>query len=72
MPRPPNYCVYLLRFWEETSQLPNAPGVWRFSLEDPHTGERRGFISVEELAIFLRRQMSARQASNSTSAEHDK
>src|SRR3712207_8354275 len=28
--------------------------VWRYSLENPHTGERRGFPSIDALLTFLR------------------
>jgi hypothetical protein len=44
--RPPGYRAYLLRCWRE------ATG-WRFSLEDPHTGERRGFAGPEALVGHL-------------------
>ncbi len=48
--RPPRYHTFLLRLWAE------AEGVtgWRCSLEDPHTGQRIGFRSVDELAQHLR------------------
>jgi hypothetical protein len=55
--KPPRYCVYVLRFWEERSQYPDRPGVWRFSLEVPRTGERHGFASLEALVAFLRAQV---------------
>jgi hypothetical protein len=47
----PGYRAYLLRLWpvrvtEET--------VWRASLENAHTGERRGFPSLERLIDHLR------------------
>ena len=48
-PRP--YIAYLLRLW----QVPGAgPLVWRASLEDPHTGVRSGFGSLNHLVAFLR------------------
>ena len=48
-PRP--YRAYLLRLW----QVPGlGPAVWRASLEDPHTGERLGFGSLDNLVAFLR------------------
>jgi hypothetical protein len=31
----------------------NAPSVWRYALENPHTGERIGFRNVAELTRFL-------------------
>jgi hypothetical protein len=40
---------YLLRLW-----LADADeGVWRSSLEDPSSGERHGFGSLERLFTFL-------------------
>ena len=53
----PHYRSFLLRLWEETSQQAKLPGIWRFSLEDPHTGERRGFVNLEALVVFLRKQI---------------
>ena len=45
--RPPRYHSYLLRCWSE------GPGGWRFSVEDPHTGARRGFVTMAALVAFL-------------------
>ena len=52
--RPPRYRAYLLRFWEERGQQGDLSPVWRFSLEDPYTGERYGFANLEEMVTFLR------------------
>jgi hypothetical protein len=54
----PHYRAYLLRFWEERREDPRLPGVWRFSLEDPHSGARTGFPNLEALVVFLRQQTS--------------
>jgi len=55
------YFAYLLRFWRE-------PGSgWRFSLQDPHSGARRGFATLEELVAFLERQMENGKLENSRS-----
>ncbi|MBV7328145.1 hypothetical protein KFU94_07770 [Chloroflexi bacterium TSY] len=51
--RPPHYRVYLLTVWQERSGSPDHPGVWRFSLEDPHSKQRRGFVSVAALVAAL-------------------
>jgi len=56
---PPHYQVYLLRFWQERDHLPETAMVWRFSLEDPHTGERRGFADLPALQDFLAVQVEA-------------
>jgi hypothetical protein len=44
------YVAYLLRLWQ-VCEGQNA--VWRASLEDPHTGERRGFATLQELFTYL-------------------
>ncbi len=55
---PPCYQVFLLRCWEEHSEHPELD-AWRFSLQDPGTGQRRGFASLEALFAFLTNQFSA-------------
>jgi hypothetical protein len=47
------YFSFLLRVWlaEEGSQP-----QWRASLEDPRTGERQGFASLEDLCRYLNQQ----------------
>jgi hypothetical protein len=49
--RPPGYRAFLLRCWREITG-------WRFSLEDPHTGERRGFTGPEALLAHLEATLS--------------
>jgi hypothetical protein len=44
------YRSYLLRLWQADS---NGELVWRASLENPHTRERRGFVRLEDLFAFL-------------------
>ena len=56
--KPPRYRSYLLSFWEERSQDPDTPAVRRFSLEDPHTGQRRGFANLRELVAALEREIT--------------
>ena len=58
--KPPRYRSYLLTFWEERSHDPSLPVVWRFSLEDPRTGERRGFGSLEALAAALEQEIAGK------------
>ena len=45
--------TYLLRLWREQVALPQRQPVWRCSIEDTRTHNRRGFRSVEDLAIHL-------------------
>ncbi len=52
-PKPLHYRSYLLRLWQVFDHRPDARLVVRCSLEDPHTGERRGFASLEALLTFL-------------------
>jgi hypothetical protein len=49
----PFYQVYLLRLWREPLDDDTSPPVWRFSLEDSVTHQRRGFESLEALTAFL-------------------
>ncbi len=45
--------AYLLRFWQVPSPEADCPPQWRFSLEDPHTGDKLGFPNLEALTEFL-------------------
>ena len=47
--RPVRYHTFLLSLWDEAGRMPS----WRFSLEDPHTGKRVGFRSLDELTRYL-------------------
>ncbi len=49
----PRYHAYLLRCWAERGQDGTGAVHWRCSLEDPHTGERRGFADLAALLAFL-------------------
>ena len=45
-----SYHAFLLRLWKAGDEdLPE----WRFSLEDPTTGDLRGFRQISELVDFL-------------------
>jgi hypothetical protein len=45
------YRTFLLRLWPAASE---GQGGWRASLEDAHSGERRGFSDLLALHGFLR------------------
>lgn len=47
------YRVYLLTVWQERSRELACGRKWRFRLEDPRSGECRGFASAEELVVAL-------------------
>src|SRR3954452_23169144 len=56
--KPPGYRSYILRCWEEPSLADGNHGAhFRFSLEDPHTGERQGFVNIQALTAFLQHRM---------------
>ena len=55
--KPPHYRTYLLTFWEERSQDPAIPAVWRFRLEDPRTGQRQGFATPKAMIAVLEQEM---------------
>lgn len=48
-----HYHSFILTLWRESEGMLNAPSVWRYALENPHTGERIGFRNVAELTRFL-------------------
>lgn len=50
------YQAYLLRCWEECDE-PTGTLVWRFSLEDPRTGKRRGFATLMDLINALENEL---------------
>ncbi len=62
--RAPRYRSCLLRCWFD------GPGIWRFSVEDPHTGARRGVAEMAALVAFLdatlRAEGGAERASSAT------
>jgi hypothetical protein len=50
------YKLYVLRLWQAHS---GERLVWRASLEDVHTGERRGFAGLDRMRAFLEDQLGA-------------
>jgi len=56
--KPPEkkYRSYLLRLWRAET----LDQGWRASLEDPRTGERIGFASLEQLFAFLMEQVEGK------------
>ncbi len=54
----PVYLSFLLRMWQTND---NGRQVWRASLEQPGSGERRGFASLDALFEFLRKQIQDEQ-----------
>jgi hypothetical protein len=62
------YRSYLLRLWQTKG---GGEMVWRASLEDSQTGERRGFASLDALFAFLRQQAETAQGSRGDENERD-
>lgn len=55
---PPRYRAFMLRCWEVRSPGPGGAATWRFSVEDPHTGQRLGFADLATLVEFLQAELS--------------
>ena len=49
-----SYLSYLLRLWKTES---GGEAIWRASLEDPHTRERKGFANLTDLFTFLEQEV---------------
>jgi len=49
-----NYLAYLLRLWRTG---PGKSAEWRASLQDPHTGQRIEFASLDDVVVFLKQWM---------------
>ena len=50
----PTYLSYMLRLWRTST---TGEATWRASLENPQTGERHGFASLDAMVAFLRQQI---------------
>ncbi|MAU00557.1 MAG: hypothetical protein CL608_25720 [Anaerolineaceae bacterium] len=46
----PDYLAFLIRLWREDK------GIWRCTLENPHTGERLAFADVAALLTYVQKQ----------------
>jgi hypothetical protein len=56
----PRYLSYVVRCWQERSvHAGREIKVWRFSLQDPSTHQRRGFATLEALLISLQAELAA-------------
>jgi hypothetical protein len=51
------YQVYVLRIWQDQAATRERPARLRFSLENPNTGNRRGFASFEAFVAFLQEEL---------------
>lgn len=60
----PRYRSYLLTLWEERGGDLKTEPTWRFSLEDPRSGKRRAFSSLEALFEYLKNEIEHRYRSH--------
>ncbi|MCL4489180.1 MAG: hypothetical protein M1570_13770 [Chloroflexi bacterium] len=60
--QPHPYWAFMLRLWQVRS---GSAVAWRASLEDPHTGERKGFADLESLLAFLQERTAGGSGSAS-------
>ena len=51
------YLAYLVRFWDAST---TGTSLWHASVEDPQTGQRRGFATLESLCAFFAEQLTGR------------
>jgi hypothetical protein len=51
--RPTSYRIYLLTFWLEDAGDRTDPETWRFRLEEPKSGRRRGCVGITALLTGL-------------------
>jgi hypothetical protein len=59
----PHYRSFILVCWREH----NEEAIWRFSLEDPHTGQRHGFTNPAEVIAFLETELTHTKRKNKRS-----
>jgi hypothetical protein len=53
------YQAYVVRCWQEPSvHAGRETRVWRFSLQDPRTSQRRGFATLEALLVSLQAELT--------------
>jgi hypothetical protein len=55
-PKQRGHLAYLLRLWRVDN---GAEAIWRASLQDVRTGERRGFAGLDEAFAYLRQQLGS-------------
>ena len=69
------YLAYMLRLWQvrqDADTVHDDPkAAWRASIENPHTGERRGFPNLEALFAFLTREVAALSSRCTHSEQED-
>lgn len=64
-----HYRAWLLRSWSAQEQSDPVNGDRRYSLEDPYTGARRGFASLDALVVYLQAEPGMDDSSPIASGE---
>lgn len=59
------YRIFLLTVWQEDQE------TWRFLLEDPRSGERKGFAGLDSLVDGLQSVMNGNAPPSDESASSD-
>jgi hypothetical protein len=55
----PRYLSYVVSCWQERSvHAGREIMVWRFSLQNPRTNQRRGFATLESLLVSLQAELA--------------
>jgi hypothetical protein len=52
-----SYHAFMLRFWMERDDDARENFAWRFSLENPRTGDLIGFADLDRLIAFISSEM---------------
>ena len=59
------YLSYVVRCWQEPSvHAGRETKIWRFSLQNPRTNQRRGFSTFEALLISLQAELNDDKSDN--------
>ncbi len=54
----PRYLSYIVGCWQERSvHAGREIMVWRFSLQNPRTNQRRGFATLESMLVSLQAEL---------------
>ncbi|MCL4868289.1 MAG: hypothetical protein KJ063_04925 [Anaerolineae bacterium] len=56
--RTASYTIFLLKLWPEHSQENGDLVSWRFSVEDPVTGERKGFVALDQFMAYVHERIT--------------
>jgi len=64
MNSPNFYRIFMLRLWQEADSATDTPAPLRIVLEEPHSGERCSFTSLEALLAHLAGAVEPQEPSN--------